>query len=231
MLKRIFIAMFISTLLSAGAQTIEEKPAVTFQVTAEKEIEADKLILFIKIEKKDKNFKNGSAAVSYLSGKLTDALKKAGLKADEIVTDKLNSTPDSTWWSSKEYTVTLNIKVIIKNTELIPDVFTAASSIDQSITIAGFDYDYSGVENVKSELILAGARSAEKYKLAYENGYGVKLKIASVNANDEFGGSGAMMERSVNFKLSAADMPQPEFNRLPVKTFRMNFFVKYYIVQ
>ncbi len=230
MLKKIFITMFIFTLLSVGAQTIEEKPAVTFQVTAEKEIEADKLLLFIKIEKKDKNFKNGSAAVSYLSSKLIDALKKAGLKNDEIVTDKLNSTPDSTWWSSKEYTVTLNIKAIIKNTELIPDVFTAASSIDQAVTVAGFDYDYSGVENVKSELIIAGGETAEKYKQAYEKGYGVKLKIASVNSNDEFGGTGAMMERAVNFKMAASDA-QPEFNKLPVKTFRMTFYVKYYIVQ
>ena len=99
------IALFIVSCFTLNAQVIDEKPSITFNVVVEKEIEASVLILNLKIEKKDKDFKNGSAEVSKAITKLTQALLKAGLKENEIITDKFNLIPDTTWWNCKEYTV------------------------------------------------------------------------------------------------------------------------------
>ncbi|HBD93141.1 MAG: hypothetical protein A2015_04830 [Spirochaetes bacterium GWF1_31_7] len=225
------IALFIVSCFTLNAQVIDEKPSITFNVVVEKEIEASVLILNLKIEKKDKDFKNGSAEVSKAITKLTQALLKAGLKENEIITDKFNLIPDTTWWNSKEYTVKTIIKAKITNKELIYPVFTVAGSIDPLVSIEGFDYDYGNLDTVKNDLIQVAGEKAQLYRLSYEKSFGVKLSVFSVSVNDELNEAQNVYKNYslANVRMDSSMNDAPHIAQLPVKKMRMSFFMRYLI--
>lgn len=225
---KISIALLFMLLGSIQAQEADEIPGITFTVTAEQEVEADILIVSIGIEKKDKNFKNGSVELSKVVDRLTVAVKKVGIPVEDIITDKLSSIPDTNWWNGKEYLIRMNMNVKIHNKELIPDLFSVVGSIDPSVTVEGFDYEYSTMDQVKLDLIKLASTKAEAYKIAYEKNFGVKLSLYTINANDDINEIGRKYRNAMGvMKESSASYDDQQFTKLPVKKVRMTFFCKY----
>lgn len=230
-IKKSIVLFSIFICFSITAQAAEEKPSVSFNIVVEKEVEASCLILKLKIEKKDKDFKTGSAEVSKALDKLIASLKKAGLSDKDIITDKYNLIPDTTWWNSKEYTVKTIIKAKITKKELIYPVFSIAGAVDPLITIDGFDYDFGDMDTIKGELIEAAGKKAAVYEALYEKNFGVKLSVFGISVNDDIEecGMGYRNYSVASAKMDSGINDSAQITQLPVKKMQMRIFMRYLI--
>lgn len=232
------LLLILLMVFAMSAQGTPEVPVVNFSVVAEKEVEADTLVVRVQMEKKDKVFKTASNEIAKLIEQIITKLKRDGVDEENIVVDKLSSYPDIKWWNGKEYVIKTRIKIKIQDKNLASAVFSSISSFGNTVTVLETDYEFSNLEEIRGNLIAEGAKIANQRKELYEKNFGIKLAIQSINVNENLGEHYPVLTRNLRVSensemaesVDLAIEKKDNFRKLPVKKMKMSFYLRYSIL-
>jgi len=177
----LFIGLVIFFVTSLRAQE-NVFPFVQFQVTREKEVEADVAIIRVGIKKKDKNFSVASKENLKILHRLIEVLKQYGIKEQDIVQRKWGNFPDPSIWG-REYVICTYLDIKIRDKDKFYPVIKIVSEADPQITINSIDFDCDNKDSIYRELFKSAIENLKEKEKLYENAFTVQLKLFSLEEN------------------------------------------------
>ncbi len=155
--------------------------------SSELSVEPDKAEIYVNIETTKETAKEAKDENARVSKKVTDALKKAGIKRDDIETTQFRINPKYEYSRAKSefigYTVTHVLKVTTTNIDKVGDfIDTAVDNGATRINSIGFTLTDKKQKEMKGEAMIRASQEAREKAEALATNLGVRLgKITSVS--------------------------------------------------
>ena len=160
-----------------------DSAVVEFEISAEKNYQADKLILKLSIEFENRHFSVASEKCNIMINDLKSRLDSLILKSKiEFNIHNYNSFPVSTFYKDY-YQVNAIIDLVVKDKEALGIVLEIIKNFEE-IKIKSVDFIYKENNDIQNELIKEIALMAEKKVKLYEESFHIKLELLSIK--DEF---------------------------------------------
>jgi uncharacterized protein YggE len=221
---------------------LNDSTFVEFGISADKNYQADKLILKLSIESENKSFSIASEKCNNLINNIKSQLDSLILKSKiEFNIHNYNSFPVSTFFKDY-YQVTANIDVIIKDKEALGIILERIKNYEE-IKIKSVDFKYMDHNDIQNELIKEISLIAEKKVKVFEESFHVKLELFSIKdsyySNDQIrnygidasnlytGGFGSGIGKYYNSSESSFEV----LNLYPEQKFNYTLYFRYKIIK
>lgn len=178
-MKSKVIAGLLVLLFTAAGLSAQENPWVTFQVQVFKEVSADVLKLNLSIEKKAGTYAAAASDCNRVLNRIREDLLKAGFPEKGLKQGRVNSLLNQSFFG-KEYRVSGSFSIELQDFSLVGKLGDVLSKIDQDIKIGSMSYELQDKNAMEKTLMKAAGEEARFKKGLYEDSFGVKLEIFSI---------------------------------------------------
>ncbi|WP_143569735.1 SIMPL domain-containing protein [Tenacibaculum agarivorans] len=153
------IFLLLTTTISFGQKTAEEKPYIEVTGTAFREVVPDEIYLDVPLEERIE--KGKKITIQHIENKLKQELKTCGIPEEHLKISDLNSTLVKTGWWNKEILAKANYELKIQNTNHLKDIF----EIFENLNIKGATITKatnSKIQRIKREVRILAIKAAKE---------------------------------------------------------------------